>query len=342
MENPSTRHIEISWLTLWRIFIFVALIALLYFARSAFAVFFLGVVISLGIEPFVAFLSAQLHIKRLVAVLAALLVVVAGIGFAAYLIIPVLLREVSGFIAHFTQTVSLIPGLSIPSFNLQNTAFNLDQVWSLVGSGGSLSGFVMNFLGGLILFFGAVVITLYLSIEKEGTEKMLRVILPAAYERPVLAVFEGFKKKMRRWLGTQVVLSAFIGIAVGLGMWLIGVRYPLVLGVLAALLEVVPIIGPIVTGAVAFLVAASDSLVLAVYAVIFFFVLQQFENHVLVPIVMGKSMRVHPVVVVVSLLAGGEIAGFVGIILSVPIAVLVQEIFDYMAERKGRKNTLEF
>ncbi len=163
---------------------------------------------------------------------------------------------------------------------------------------------------------------------------MLRVVLPAAYERPTIAIFEGFKRKMRRWLGTQVVLSVFIGLSVWLGMWIIGVRYPLVLGLVAAILEVVPIIGPIVAGAAAFFIASTDSLGLGFYVILFFFVLQQFENHVLVPLVMGRGMKVHPVVVVVSLLVGGEIGGFIGILLSVPIAVLVQEIFDHVAAHK--------
>jgi predicted PurR-regulated permease PerM len=92
---------------------------------------------------------------------------------------------------------------------------------------------------------------------------------------------------------------------------------------------------------VAFLVAMSDSTVLGLYAVIFFFVVQQFENHVLIPLVMGKSMRVHPVIAVVSLLAGGQLAGFVGIILGIPIAVLVQEIFNYLAARKEKRAVLE-
>jgi predicted PurR-regulated permease PerM len=56
---------------------------------------------------------------------------------------------------------------------------------------------------------------------------------------------------------------------------------------------------------------------------------------------MGKSMRVHPVVALVSILAGGQIAGFIGIILGVPIAVMVQEIFNYLAERRGRRPTLD-
>ncbi len=332
MTNPPIRHVEVHWTTLWRVFIFIAFVALLYFARSAFAVLILGVVISLGIEPLVEFLDEKLKIGRTLGVLAVLVAVLFIVAMLLYLVVPIVLREIGGFTVHLTQAISSIPGIVIPNINVQN--LGLDGILNIVGNGEPISNVISGVFRTLVLFFGTIVITLYLSIQKEGTEKMLKIVLPAAYERPTLAVFEGFKKKMRRWLGTQLVLSAFIGFSVWLGMWVIGVRYPLVLGLVAAILEVVPIIGPIVAGASAFLVAATDSLGLGLYVIIFFLVLQQFENHVLVPLVMGKSMKVHPVVVVISLLVGGEIAGFIGILLSVPIAVLAQEIFDHVAARK--------
>jgi predicted PurR-regulated permease PerM len=93
-------------------------------------------------------------------------------------------------------------------------------------------------------------------------------------------------------------------------------------------------------GIIAFLVAVSDSALLGVYALLFCFIVQQLENNILVPLIMGKSMKVHPVVVLMALLAGGKLAGFVGIALAVPIAVIAQEIFDYLAEAKDRRTYL--
>ncbi|MEK7479312.1 MAG: AI-2E family transporter, partial [Patescibacteria group bacterium] len=169
---------------------------------------------------------------------------------------------------------------------------------------------------------------------KRGTEHLLRVLLPDFYEEPALRVFERFKKKIRRWLGAQLVLSVVVGFVVGLGLWLLGVRYPLALGILAGIFEIVPIIGPILAGLFAVIVAFSESGALPLYVLGFFIVVQQLENHVLIPLVMGRTMKVHPVIVTISLLAGGQVAGFIGIFLSVPIAVLAQEIFNYMAEAK--------
>jgi predicted PurR-regulated permease PerM len=143
--------------------------------------------------------------------------------------------------------------------------------------------------------------------------------------------------KIRKWFGAQLLLSVVVGVLVAAGLWFLGVRYAILLGILAMILELVPVIGPVIVGVIAFLVAVSDSFVLGLYALVFFVAVQQFENHILIPMIIGKTMNVHPVVVVTSLLAGGKIAGFIGILLAVPIAVMAQETFDYLAEKKEKR-----
>jgi predicted PurR-regulated permease PerM len=324
------------------VLVFLAGAALIYFAWDAFAVLLVGVVISMGIDPFVTYLAEKAKIGRIFAAILVILAIIFIFAFGIYLITPVIFEELVGFLSHFTQSVSSIFPLDNFGFDPENLNLGLDKILSFVsGAGSSVPGAISSLFGNALLFFSAIFITLYLSIEKDGAENMLRAVMPDDYERPILSIFNGFKVKMRRWLGTQFVLSLFVGLAVGLGMWAIGVRYALVLGIIAAIFEVVPIIGPIMVGILAFIIAISDSTVLGIYALIFFFLVQQFENHILIPVIMGKSMRVHPVIVLVSLLAGGEIAGFIGIILSVPLAVLVQEVLNYLAERKERRPVLD-
>src|SRR3989442_214320 len=107
-----------------------------------------------------------------------------------------------------------------------------------------------------------------------------------------------------------------MGVVVSIGMWLLGVKFPIVLGIIAAVFELVPIIGPVLSGSIMFLMAISDSVSLGLYTLLFAFIVQQLEGHVLIPIIMGRAMKIHPVMVIISLLAGGQTAGFFGIILS--------------------------
>ena len=341
--SQSSQKLEVGWTALWRIFIFIGFALLLYFARDAFAVLLVGVVLSLGVEPVVGFLSEKLKFGRILATITIFILSVAVVGLFLYLVIPVLIVEFSGFVGRLNEIIPTLPGIKFVLPSIQSAQSGLDQISTFLSTiNFSITATFWSLITDIVLVFSAVIVTLYLSVERHGAERMLEVILPDSYERSVMTVFKNYERKMRRWFATQLALSLFVGMAVFVGMFLIGVKYPILLGVIAGILEIVPVIGPIVTGLIAFVVAASYSVSLAIYAVIFFIVIQQVENHVLIPIFVGKSMRVHPVIVLVSVLAGGEIAGFTGIILSVPVAVLVQEIFDYLAEKKSKRLELDF
>ena len=147
-------------------------------------------------------------------------------------------------------------------------------------------------------------------------------------EARVLQLYGRTKAKIGRWFQAQVILSLVIGAVVAIGLSLLGVEQALVLGVIAGLFELVPIAGPIFAGALAIIVAATQSLTLALWVLIFFVVIQQLENNLLVPLVMKKAIGVHPVIILVALLGGAEIAGLVGMLLAVPAAVFLQEMTD--------------
>lgn len=333
--NEETRF-EIGWQTLWRIAIAFLILYVLYLARAAVGAFLISVVISLGLDPFVSFLQRA----RIPRFLATLLIFVFGILILAailYVVVPVLIQEVGGFFIHLNQALSSM-GFGISEATIRALSGDLTRTLGFLSSTDlSLTGAITGAFGKMILVIGTFIMSFYLTIEEKGTELLLKAILPDAYERAALSVFTRFKAKIRNWFSAQLALSLIMGVLVGLGMWLLGVKYGMVLGIVAAVLELVPVVGAVVTGLIAFIIAVSDSFALGLYAVIFFVLLQQLENHVLYPLVMGRSMRVHPVIVAVSLLAGAQVAGFVGAILAVPVAVLAQEIFTDLVSRKRRR-----
>jgi len=125
-----------------------------------------------------------------------------------------------------------------------------------------------------------------------------------------------------------------------IGLWLLGVKYSLFLGIMAGVLELIPYVGPILTGGLAVLIGLGDSASLAVYALILFTVLQQLESHVLIPMVMKYTITLNPVVTMTALLIGGTVFGIPGMILSVPIAVMFQEIVEDWAGTKQARRGL--
>lgn len=333
--------INVSWNTLWRIFFFALLIIIFYLAREVVGVLLAAIVISLGLEPFVSFLE-QRKIPRILGVLIVFFLALAVLSAAVYIVVPIIAAEAAGFFDHFNQTLSSIFGFSFSKVTLDVFKGSLDKIFEFIRTSDiSIGETVSRALNNIILIVATILVTFYLMVEKDGAERFLRAILPDAYERTFFTIFTRFKVKIRRWVLAQFTLSVALGVITGVGLWILGVRYPAVIGVLAAIFEIVPIIGPVLVGLIALLIALSDSLLLGFYTLIFFTFVQQLESHILTPIIIGRTMRIHPVLVIVSLIGGAHVAGFVGVVLAVPIAVMVQEIVEYISESKSQRPHLD-
>ncbi len=336
MQNgKQVTKFEVSWTTLWQLLLFIALAIVFFQAAGVWAALLGAIVISLGIDPVVGFLERK-GVHRF---LGTLMVFIVGIGIivtAVYFLVPTLVTQVGAFISQFNDVISKFFGISIPHSAIKTLSENVSQILQSITSGGvsGVGGTISKFLQNVLYVAAAFVIGFYLSVEKDGPERLMRAILPDTYEGAVLTVFGRFARKIRRWLATQIGLSLFIGTMVALGMWILHVPYALTLGLLAALFELLPVIGPLLSGTVAFFIAVSQSPLLGLYVVIFFVVLQELEAHVVIPLVMGRTMRVHPVMVLISLLAGAKVAGTAGVLLAVPLALIAQETFNYFSEQK--------
>ncbi len=336
----KTTRFEISWKMFWQIFAFIIVLLVLYFAKQAFGVLLVAIVISLGLDPIINFLEKR-RINRL---LGTIFVFIAGLlilSTVLYFIVPVLAFEVGRFLNDINRVITDLIGFGLPQKVIQDFSLSFDKALGvLTAAQASITGAIGVIFNRIILILTTVVLAFYLTVQKEGTSRFLQVLLPDVYEKPVLKIFNNFKIKIRRWFAAQLGLSLIVGAVMTLGLWILGVRYALILGIIAAILELVPLIGPVIAGAVALLVALSDSFTLGLYVIGFAFIVQQLENHVLIPVLMGKTMNVHPVIVIVAILAGAQIAGFVGIVLAVPIAVAAQETFSYLAEKKNHRSPL--
>ncbi len=337
MEKETV--LDVKWATLWRLFTFFVLIFIFYLTRDVIGALFAGVVVSLGLEPLVNFLHER-RIPRLLGTLTIFLGVMLVFGFTFYFIMPIFLEEAGNFLDEFNQLLSLLFGFRISEFNFINLTSGLQKILITLQKSNLSVGSISSAFRNLILFFVSLLVTFRFMLEKDGVEKFLRAILPDAYEVSIMRVFHRFKIKIRRWLVAQLALSLVIGLLICIGLWLLGVRYFLILGFLAALFEIVPIIGPVLIGAIAFLIAIPQSMTLGFYVILLFIVVNQLEGHVLAPLIIGRTMSVNPIVVAVALVGGAEVAGFLGVVLAVPIAIIIQEIIFYLAEQKSQRSSL--
>ncbi len=336
MSKKSKKFdLEISWNTLWRILVFFGIIALLYIAKEAIGILFIAIVISLAIEPAIGWLEKR-GVNRILGVLITFFVVVFVFSAVVYFMIPPIISQAQSFLTQINDVVANFFGFGIPETVIEGVSSNLNQILGyLRASNISITGTISTVFNNLVFGITTLIIAFYLSAEKHGPERMIEMVLPRVYEGSVLRVFRKFKEKIRFWAVAQLGLSVIVGTVVTIGLWLMGVKYALILGVLAAVFELAPVIGPILSGIAAFLIAVAESFTLGIYVIVFFFVVQQLENNVLIPVMFKKSMKIHPVIVLVALLAGGQAAGLIGIILAVPVALLAQETLNYLAEQKA-------
>ncbi|MEK9150990.1 MAG: AI-2E family transporter [Patescibacteria group bacterium] len=335
-------NIDISWGTLWKIFFMLLLAAGLFMAREVIIILFLSIVISSAIDSPVSFLQRK-RIPRILGTILIFLAVLAVISLLLYIIVPVSIFELKNLLANMDK-------MEVPFLGKLDTIALAEKLGEVLNGFGNVlvKGGVSSFLsvvsgifGNIVFVLATFVLSFYLSVHQAGVEKFLRAILPMAREDYVVDIYLRVKKKLGFWLQGQLLLMFFVGFSSFLGLWILGVKYALILGIMAGLFEIVPIVGPIFVGALAFLAAVPESFSSGIYVILLFFLIQQLESHVVVPVVMGRIVGISPVVIVISLLAGSQIAGFVGLVLAVPAAVIFQEIIEDRDRKKPKSLTRE-
>ncbi|MCX6028776.1 MAG: AI-2E family transporter [Chloroflexi bacterium] len=132
------------------------------------------------------------------------------------------------------------------------------------------------------------------------------------------------------YLRGQLLLCVFIGVMATVGLMALGVQYSALLGLLAGMFEILPFIGPILGLVPAVIVAAIQSPLLGLWTLLLFLAIQQIENLFLVPRISGQAVQLHPAVIMVVLVVGNEVAGLWGMILVVPLAAIIRDLFKYL------------
>jgi len=182
-----------------------------------------------------------------------------------------------------------------------------------------------------------VVLSFYLSALENGVATFLRIVTPIKSERYVLNLWERSQTKIGQWMQGQLLLGVIIGVLTYLGLVILGVPYAFLLAIIAGLLELIPIFGPIIAMIPAIAIAFTDGgLTSAVIILGFYLIIQQFENNLIYPLVVRKVVGVPPLLVILALLIGAKLAGFLGILLSVPIAAAFREYINDIEFDKQR------
>lgn len=304
-----------------------------------------AIVIASAIEPATKWFI-QRKIPRTAAVLIVYLIFFTLFFGFFYFFVPPVLIETAGFVSQIPSYLEELnptsfeygPILSAAGADTSTTITGvLEQVRSALASisQNAFSAASLVF-GGVMSFIFVLVFSFYFAMQETGIDDFLRIITPIKHQRYVIDLWRRSQDKIGRWLQGQLLLGLIVGVLVYLGLTILGVKYALVLAVLAALFELIPVFGPILSAIPAVIIAFVDGgLTLGILVIALYVIIQQFENHLIYPLVVTKVVGVPPLLVIIALIVGAQLAGFLGIILSVPIVAVIQELIHDMQTRRA-------
>jgi predicted PurR-regulated permease PerM len=334
---PEKKIIEISWTTLWRILFFLVLGSIMLQTQQILLGLFLAIAISSGLEFVVTFFERR-GIPRTLGVTIIFVIAVLCIIIFAYLVVPLFIIDLKSILSNFNHGAAsywLDPLVNFNAGNANSIAVFLNRISTqLFSENATPLSFISDILGGLGLAISVLVTSFYLSLSHDGVERFLRFIIPPDYEDAVMKVYTNSRRKIGYWFRSQIMLSITMAVLTFLALRILGVSHAFVIAILAGVFELVPFMGPILAGALAFIVALTQSPILAFTTLIVFIVIHQIEANILVPFYMRRVVGLHPVIVIIALLIGLSVEGLLGALVAVPIAATLQEILEEWSYRK--------
>ncbi len=329
------RSLEVSWTSLWRIFFFGLFVLLLFLSRDIIIGLFLAIIISSALEVPISFLERR-GLPRTIGVILVFLVLILAVIILFYAVTPLIIVNLNSAFFEIQKAAGTAWWREFFNFRAIQSINDLMNrlVNQFIPASDSLLGLFSQVLGGLSLTISVFILSFYLCLSRHGVERFIRAVFPTDYEESVLRIYQQSKHKIGLWFRTQIILSFIMGILVWLSLSLLGVSYAPLLGLTAGLLEIVPFVGPIIAGAASVLTALGESTILAIYTLVVFLALQQFESNIMVPFLTRRTVGLHPIIVIVALLIGIELSGFLGALIAVPAAAVFQEVVEEWSDKK--------
>ena len=306
--------------------------------RDALMLVYISALVAIGLSPVVNAIERRRlmrqRVPRWVAILVIYLFIIGVIVGIAILVIPPIVMQARELamelprLLHQGQQWLMNRGLITREISAREAVQQTATSSGAQDTIGLLVNAIWGFVGGVFGVITILVLAFYLLVDSGGLVNVFLRLFPREKRAQVQDACRRVTAKVSAWLGGQLLLAAIIGSTAALGLFLMGVPFFYVLALIAALGEMIPIVGPILSAVPAIAVALSVKPALALGVIAFFFAQQQLENHILVPRIMQRQVGISAVFVIVALLIGGSLLGVIGAILAVPTAAILQVLFE--------------
>jgi predicted PurR-regulated permease PerM len=277
-------------------------------------------------------------LARLWGTLVTYLVGLAIVGTALTFAVPLVTEQVQDFARSAPRVIDQVTS------SFQDLASRLGfQIQDATGGGqgvvdffGQLVSVTRGLLDLVIIFILGPIIAFYLLVDLPKIRRGLKALIPARRRREFESIFERIGKAVGGFFRGQLLISLFVGMASALGLWIVGLPFWAAVGLITGLFNLIPLIGPFIGGLVAVAIAFTTDQggggllglepgwPLALGSAVALLIVQQIDNHIMSPNIVARTVRLHPVTVMLGLLAGGTLLGLWGMLLAVPVMATVK------------------
>lgn len=319
--------------------------------------FLLVFILAAVLNPVVVWLN-QRGWPRIMGALAVIGLILTIVGVVGSLAVPPLLNELGSFVGNLDEKEQrLIQYYNDLSGRYPQLAAQLpppDQIIQFLTPRvtpllGQLGRYTINLLVGLVSLVVMLVLVLFTLAHPTPLVTGLLSAAPERYRDRTAITLRRILEQLKNWATGSLVLGIIIGVMTGIGLWGLGkltgreIPYILLFSVIAGLGELIPNIGPVLSAVPPAVVALTIDPLLALYVLILFVLIQQLENNLIVPVVMGQSLNLHPLSVTFTVLVMGALFGLLGAILAVPVCAIIKVFWEewYLAPQNTDTQALE-
>ena len=333
---------------------------LLYAAPTVPAVALGGVALAIVLSFPVRALS---HIMpRGLAILLSVLAMLGLISLGFFFLVPLLIEQLSTLVRNTPRIANsanqllldvinalnerqLVPGSDPEEFGRRLVTDLFDRAQNLTENLlRSILGFIPRAFNFGVTLFGILFVAIYLLVDVRKVKAAFLRTAPAHYRHDARDLWEAFGESLSRYLGGLVFVVMIQGVLAAAALYLLGVRYAILLGVWVSFTAIIPYLGAFLGGIPAVIVALvfgspnfESSMTTAILTIVAYVLIQQLEGNFLTPRIQGQALHVHPILVLLAVIAGGELAGLAGVIFAVPTLAVFRVLFDFFRVRLRRK-----
>lgn len=314
---------------------------ILFRVRAILGPFFLAFVLAYLLNPLVDVLEGY-NISRNKAIALVFILIITCCATAIFLVIPIIYNELSKLVVILPQTIQSVTD-TIEEFRNQFKATGLPSRVALVLDEHLVEGesiladrlnlFLDNLpkaLSSVTLYMLSPVIAIYFLADWKDLREGFFRIIPQRWRMEWRRLWQDINHVVRQYLRGDLFVAIIVGTLIGIGVRLVGMDYALLIGIICGVFDLIPYFGPAIGAVPAVLLALTHSPVMALKVGLVIFFVQQLEGNVISPKLMGDSVGLHPLWIVFALLAFGEIAGFWGLFLAVPLAAVIRVVFKHI------------